>query len=441
MERDKSKNRNFDTESSESELEDCYTTEMLRKDIKKCKKIEECYLVYLCKQVQRNLRKAESILNEMPITCKSDKRFLKIAQRHDEEIKNIEEILLENCHNIAKEISGYQGPRRIVNVSKMAKELSSKFLDKLLEAEEEMKSELKKRNLYITDKVEDISNHHEMPEFTGVLTEEAYHYYEYIEKMNYYCEMMDITAEDQGGVMFQSLSGDAKMFIEWELGYKALYDKDKLQELLENKYGNPQLLIRNIERKHERIGKIPVEASLEIPYKEMENMARKHLVWCRKAISLEKAKPGSIDILYYNMLSWVLPMYAAEFLYFTLKDLDESEHPQKYLEQLLYLKDQFSIRAEVLQEGCSSGSKMISYEIREGNSYSSTSEEDGTESEVDYDETDDEDSKDYEERYENEFEYDYDEESNRDQSENEHESESDDYEDNKYSDEESEEES
>ena len=316
MEKDEAKNRKSDLESSsESESEDYYSTEMLGKDIKKCKKIEGfSFLLYLCRQVERNLRKAENILNSMPITCKSHKRFLKLAKNQDQEITEIEEKLIQNNHEIAKAVSRHQGSKKMIDVAKKAKELSDKFLTKLSEAEDEMNSELKKRNLYLTDKVEDISNHHELPEFTGVLTEEASHYYEYIEEMNYYYEMMDITKEDEGGVMWESLKGEAKLSVWSELGYKAPYNKDRMQEFLKNRYGNPQLLIRKIQSNHEMIGKIPDKPYKT--YKEMEDMTRKHMIWCRKAISLEKAQPGTISILYNNMLSWVLPMYASANLYY-----------------------------------------------------------------------------------------------------------------------------
>ena len=141
-------------------------------------------------------------------------------------------------------------------------------------------------------------------------------FYEFYENVDDYLNRCDISEENKPTVILGFLSGTAKKKVEERFGVNTIPDLDILKEFLQDKFGEPQLMITEIINSHAAIGQIPNEENYKGTTQQLSDIVQKHIDLIIKAKSVEKASPDSVynSLSYFQALVKILPRHLSRKL-------------------------------------------------------------------------------------------------------------------------------
>ena len=126
--------------------------------------------------------------------------------------------------------------------------------------------------------------------------------------MESYLKTCNINKEESAAIMKNSLKGEAKDYIERAFGKEAVPAADVLLDSLKKEYGDPQKILKEIMKSHEKLGAIPSYSSTA-QYQEISMKSIGHKSLLTKALHLEKKSPRIIfdSVIYTETLKIVIP--------------------------------------------------------------------------------------------------------------------------------------
>ena len=151
----------------------------------------------------------------------------------------------------------------------------------LFSAHRTVANEAKSRNVNVDKPNSQKEKYLSPPEFSGKISAESYHIYEYWKHLQDYINSIDMDNETAGAMIKGTFSGEAKEAVDRKFGVKIVPQTSKLKSFLEKEFGEEQTILDKIIKAHEALGKI----------EKTSEKAFKHVDLYNKAIFLETRCP------------------------------------------------------------------------------------------------------------------------------------------------------
>ena len=219
----------------------------------------------------------------------------------------------------------------------------------MISVEKQILFEVENRNLNIENPIGDREKFIETPVFSGEVSFNSYHVYEFWSFLITYIDCIEMDHETAPAMIIKkALTGEAKTIVNRKYG-KTIPSLKDLKSFLEEEFGREQVILDEIMYCHWDLGMIdyPEDFYLE----EMIIRSYKHIDLYQKAILLEKRKPGLVydsDKYLYTLHNIFEPKYRL-IVKFAHKNATKKEEREHFVTEIRILIRKLETRKKVLK--------------------------------------------------------------------------------------------
>ena len=163
----------------------------------------------------------------------------------------------------------------------------------MISVEKQIYLEVENRNLNIENPIGDREKFIETPVFSGEVSFNSYHVYEFWSSLITYIDCIEMDHETAPAMIIKkALTGEAKTIVDRKYG-KTIPSLKDLKSFLEEEFGREEVILDEIMYRHWDLGMIDNPEDFNL-VEEMITRSYKHIDLYQKAILLETRKPGLV---------------------------------------------------------------------------------------------------------------------------------------------------